>query len=242
MSKSTLPYVRFFHRFEESSLATGGPWSGSKHWQSVPTVKLAQFLSEIIEEFIARASLEPRDEIASGWFLREISHAVAALHGMVQRQLDSWKPLAHKAVQWPMLATLNPRITQSQKQFLRSLELGRDAFLSMNLRSRTSTEDAATRYALSILLTLNDNRDSWADSTDPNAPQWAKNARKLPTFNKRTWHRWWLAGKQAFSEVVHHPEEIEELKKLARTKETAAEKRALILERIARAMKSLAPT
>ena len=70
--------------------------SESKHWQTVPTPELARHLAQIIEELIARSG--PKDAMASGCFLREISHAVAALDGMARRQLDAWKQLAHKCV------------------------------------------------------------------------------------------------------------------------------------------------
>src|ERR1017187_2725979 len=127
-----LPPVRFFHRFEEPSSVTRRRLGGSKHWEKVPTPELARRLAQIIEELVARSG--PKDAMASGRFLREINGGVAALGGMARRHLDAWKQLAHKCVQWPMRVTLNPRITKSQKQLLLSLELGRDAFLSMNLR------------------------------------------------------------------------------------------------------------
>ncbi len=190
---------------------------------------------------IARSSLQPPDALAGAGLLREVSQAVAALESLAQRQPELWTRFARRSVQWPMLVTLNPRITQSQKEVLRSLELGRDPPLSINPKSRTSTEDAATRYALSIIMTLQDNRDSWASLTRGTAPPWVKAAATLPPFDKRTWHSWWLVGKQAFLETERHPEDIGELNKLAHAKTTPGEKRALILERIARAMRSLAP-
>ena len=124
---------------------------------------------------------------------------------------------------------------------LRSLGLGNGAWLSLHPNTRTSTEDAATRYAISILQALKDNRAAGPCLSAARCPQWVGEAQKLPPFTKQTSASWWLVGKQAFLEAVPHPERIEELHKLAHTKNTPAQKRALILERIGRALGSLAP-
>jgi hypothetical protein len=209
--------------------------------RTIPARELAQKLADTVKEFVYRCSFEPKDSQAPGLFLHEMNRAVAALDGMVQRDLDLWKPLAHKLVQWPILAGVSPAIKKSQLRRLCELGLGRAAFIGLRLLSRTSTEDAATRYAISILMTLRENQDCWAQLTDPSAPQWAKDARNLPSFSKTTYKSWWELGKQAMLEAIPHPEGIPALAALAHAKERPAQKKALLLERIQRAMKSLAP-
>ena len=237
-------YFPFRHHFVEPSVAATPHPCRSQRIRKASTPELAQRLAEIIQEFASRC---PKEEPARCYFLSEISRATGVLEGMVRLHSELWKPLARRSVQWPVLGSLNPGLSlaSQQERLLGSLELGRDAFLLMTRSSRTSTENAATRYALSILMTLRDNRDSWAkvliQFPGPSVPQWVRDAQALPPFNKRTSEQWWSVGKQAFLETVPYPEKIEELGNLARMKQTAAEKRALILERIGRVVKSLAP-
>ena len=68
-----------------------------------------------------------------------------------------------------------------------------------------------------------------------------RDALNLPALTKDTAKCWWRVGKQALLDVLPHPEKISVLRKLAHTKESESQKRALILDLVGRAIHSLAP-
>jgi hypothetical protein len=238
-------HVRFAHRFQEPDEPGGGTTlkqrKGDKRKLKTKSVlEVADTIHDALTELFLRA--ESGDRLAIAHLLRLIGLAVGQFDGLRLCQNEIWRSLAREVLQWPILVTRNPGDWNEQRKWLEEMRLGEDSIMPMNRYSRTRITDAATRYAISIVFTIEDNRYASAESTVIAAPPWVHQARALPKLTKKTAAEWWKVGKQALLEVHPQPEKITSLHRQTGKANLRGDpqRRALIFELIGRAIYALA--
>lgn len=234
-------YFKFQHLFEEPQYAAPQSTAYAHGQRSDPErlSKLYHQFETILRELTSAAACS--DEIAAAYLLRIASMATARIDGLQEQDPALWKQLARRTVQWPILLTeQGSSLFQDQVKKLKNLELGNQAFLSIGPNSRISLENPTQRYAISIINTLELNRQQgwFSDAT----PGWVREAMELGPLSKKNCKAWAKIGREAFREVFPEPEKIPAFSKKHKYSQEAPSKiRATILDRISNAIEQLAP-
>ena len=179
---------------------------------------------------LGAAALDHHDTFAAEQLVAIANYAVMVLESLGQQRPELLRPFARKAVQWPVMASVEPDWAQRTNERLRqNLQLGEDTLHGRLEKSKAyDLEIISRRYARGIVETLEKNRqcESMADERKeiirwkmakdgikvwvPRPPDWFLEAAKLQSFGAETADAWLNVGMKMLREqrpyLPKHPD------------------------------------
>lgn len=172
---------------------------------------------------LGTAALDHHDAFAAGR-LADIAHyAVTVLDALAEQRTELVRPFAREALQWPVMADVEPDWQGPAQERLKRLQLGEDTLHGKFDKSKAyNLENVSRRYARGIVETLEKNRccaamvaarmgvinakeerDGFMVFTLP-VPAWFERASKLPPFGPETAEVWLDVGIEMLKEQQPH--------------------------------------
>jgi len=202
----------------------------SDRFASVDTSKLYSQVELALGELYDRAFAGDID--AAKHILSTAKFGASYLKDLSSSHLKVMKSIAATTPTWPVLTSQHPLDARLTKQYLNTLDVGRDCDLAvLGTKVRWNREKLATQIALDLIEVIRANcaflqsveiavaGGSWPSDARSKLRPWVLACENLPPLNKSTALVWWNIARVAFKESVPEPGKYKELMRLVLSEE-----------------------